>query len=273
MEILKNIFPFGTQGIDSPDMEESMMTIGITTFENRFDRYFVPLLSAIREYDPDCEIIVPINGEHKRDFNEDYRRRILTFMASRSRVYPVIFPRFRGLAKLWNTIIINATHDDILILNDDITITDPGFMRDIRKSIKKNQGRSFLINKSWSHFVLSRKEIDELGYFDERLLGIGEEDGDMTWRYINRYGRQIANVSMRGIINLSEETLQTKPINIQGHSGSKYSLFNRRFMFAEKYEMSENGIRGMFDQPVVMRDAGPDQYANERFYRIHQDEL
>jgi hypothetical protein len=44
-------------------------------------------------------------------------------------------------------------------------------------------------------------------------------------------------------------------------------------MFAEKYEMNETGIRGIFDQPVVMRDAGPDQYANERFYRIHQNEL
>jgi hypothetical protein len=45
------------------------------------------------------------------------------------------------------------------------------------------------MNKSWSHFLISRQEIDELGYFDKRILGLGEEGGNMTWRYIRQYKR------------------------------------------------------------------------------------
>lgn len=109
------------------------ISIGITTFEHRFDQYFVPLLSKIREYDNDTEIVVAVNGEHNRDFEEDYRKRILEFLSTQRNVYPVFFPRFRGLSKLWNTIIINATYDHILILNDDIMVTKRNVIEKIKK--------------------------------------------------------------------------------------------------------------------------------------------
>lgn len=250
------------------------ISIGITTFEHRFNEYFVPLLLKIREYDKDTEIIVAVNGEHNRDFGEDYRKRILEFLSSQRNVYPVFFPRFRGLSKLWNTIIINATYNHILILNDDIMITKRNTIENVQKNIQRNGGKSFVINKSWSHFVVSREEIDELGYFDERLLGIGEEDGDLTWRYIQRYGRPISNFSIRGLENYADETVHSyKPINIKCHSGTKYSLFNREFMFEQKYKSDPKGIKGIFEHPVNINDEGPDQYPNERFYRKHKDEL
>ena len=256
---------------DTGDME---ISIGITTFEHRFDKYFVPLLTRIREYDRETEILVAINGEHEREFGEDYRSEILSFIAGVERVYPIVFPRFRGLTKLWNTLVIHATHDHILILNDDIMITDKDFVHAICRAIRKNQGRSFIINRSWSHFLLSRQEIDELGYFDERLLGIGEEDGDTTWRYIQQYGRPLASVSMKGFVNYSEETASDHaPQNIRSRPGMKYSQFNRDFMFAVKYEKDPAGIKGMFDEPVVLKNAGKEQYPNERFYREHKGEL
>lgn len=101
-----------------------------------------------------------------------------------------------------------------------------------------------MINRSY--FLVSRTEIDELGYFDERLFGIGEEDGDITWRYFHRYGREIPSVSMKGTLNYAEEAVRAyKPVNIQTHSGTKYSLFNRRFMFTEKkYELVPCGSKG-----------------------------
>ncbi len=250
------------------------ISIGITTFEHRFDKYFIPLLSKIREYDNDTEIIVAVNGEHNRDFGEDYRKRILEFLSTQRNVYPVFSPRFRGLSKLWNTIIIHATYDHILILNDDIMMTKRNAIKKIQKNIQCNDGKSFVINKSWSHFVVSRIEIDELGYFDERLLGIGEEDDDFTWRYINKYNRPVSNFQTSGIVNYAEETVHThKPINIKCHSGTKYSQFNRQFMFKQKYKSDTNGIKGMFEHSVIMNDKGPDQYLNERFYRRHKDEL
>ncbi len=259
---------------DEFDIEPGRVSIGITTFEARFERYFVPLLSKIKEVAPDNEVIVAINGEHQQPFGEEYRRRILEFMAGHPRVFPVVFPQFRGLSKLWNSIAIHASQDYVLMLNDDIMITDKGFLENICSAIRKNHGRTFLINRSWSHFLVSRQELDDLGYFDERLLGIGEEDGDMTWRYIHRYGNPITNVRMKGFVNYAEETVNSyKPINIQTHSGTKYSLFNRRFVFSEKYAPDPAGIRGMFVDPVVLKNPGKEQYPNERFYREKKSEL
>jgi hypothetical protein len=56
-------------------------------------------------------------------------------------------------------------------------------------SLRNNRGHSLLINKSRSHFLISRQVIDEVGYFDVMILGLGEEDGDTTRRYIRQYKR------------------------------------------------------------------------------------
>lgn len=40
-------------------------TIGITTYEKRFDKYLKPLILSIKEHRPDIEIILTINGENK----------------------------------------------------------------------------------------------------------------------------------------------------------------------------------------------------------------
>lgn len=258
---------------DTMGIRPEEITIGITTFEARFDRYFAPLLSRIREY-VDNEVVVAVNGENGPPFGEEYRQRVLECVAGHENTYPIVFPRFRGLSKLWNSIIIHATNEHILMLNDDIMINRPDFMEEVCSSLRHNKGRTFRINRSWSHFLVSRDEIDELGYFDERLLGIGEEDGDMTWRYSHMYGREIPSFKIKGFENFAEETVHSyKPVNIQTHSGTKYSMFNRKFMFEEKYEASSDGIQGIFDEPVVMKDAGRQQYPNERFYRLRKGEL
>lgn len=249
------------------------VTIGITTFEARFDRYFVPLLKRIREY-TDNEIVVAVNGENNRAFGQEYRSNLLKCIAEYENVYPIFFPCFRGLSKLWNSIAIHATHDHILMLNDDIMIERPSFMNDVCDSISRNGGKTFLINRSWSHFLINRAELDALGYFDERLLGIGEEDGDMTWRYIKQYGEAIPSFKIKGFQNFAEDTVRSyKPTNIQTHSGTKYSLFNQKFIHEEKYLPTDEGIRGMFDTPVVMKEPGEKQYPYENFYRLRRGEL
>ena len=253
--------------------EPVRLSIGITTFEHRFERYFIPLLNRIREFDQETEVIVAVNGEHKLAFSEEYRSRILAFIAQRRNVYPVLFPTFRGLSKLWNTIIIHASNDYILMLNDDTMIEDARFFHDVVTAITKNEGHSFVINGSWSHFLISRKEIDELGYFDERLLGIGEEDGDMIWRYLKGYGRPLKSLRLQGVVNFADQTENYRPANIKCRPGMKYSQFNRDFMFNEKYQKDPAGLKGMFDEPVSLKDPGNDQYLYERFYRTRKEEL
>jgi hypothetical protein len=256
-----------------PDIKSGEISIGITTFEHRFDKYFTPLLARIRKFAQN-EIVVAVNGEHEREFGDEYRSRVLECIARHRNSYPIVFPRFRGLSKLWNSVIVHATCDYILMLNDDVMIERPDFMDSVCSALRRNAGRTFLINRSWSHFVVSRAEIDELGYFDERLLGIGEEDGDIVWRYLHRHGREIPSFILKGFVNFAEESVRTyKPVNIQTHSGTKYSLFNRNFMFTEKYQPSPDGIKGMFDEPVVLKDPGKEQYPNERFYRFRKKDL
>lgn len=249
------------------------ITIGITTFEARFDQYFIPLLKRIREC-TDSEIVVAVNGENSRPFGAEYRRKLLNCIADYENVYPIFFPRFRGLSKLWNSIAIHATHDHILMLNDDIMIESQNFMNDVCDSLRRNGGRTFLINKSWSHYLINRDELDTLGYFDERLLGIGEEDGDMSWRYIKQYGEAIPSFKIKSFQNFAEESVRSyKPVNIQTHSGTKYSLFNKKFMHEEKYSPVAEGIKGMFGTAVEMKNPGERQYPNERFYRLRRGEL
>lgn len=249
------------------------ISIGITTFEARFDQYFVPLLKKMREY-TDSEIIVAVNGENNRPFSNEYRNKLLKYIADHDNVYPIFFPEFRGLSKLWNTIAIHATHDHVLMLNDDIMVDSPNFMTEIGRSLSRNNGRTFLINRSWSHFLLSKEELDTLGYFDERLLGIGEEDGDMTWRYLEQYGEPITSFKIKGFQNYAEETVRSyKPTNIQTHSGTKYSLFNRKFIHEEKYSPTTKGTQGMFDTSVEVKNPAASQYPYEQFYRLRRKEL
>jgi len=127
------------------------LSVGITTFKARLEAYFVPLVTQIRRYAGDLEIIVAVNGEHNMAFDEDYRRNVLTFISEQPGVFPVLFPRFRGISKLWNTILVHASHSHVLMLNDDIMVTDTKFADRIRKCIRRNEGRTFLINRSWSH--------------------------------------------------------------------------------------------------------------------------
>lgn len=260
------------QGLEEK-IKEVNITIGITTFADRFEKYFKPLLKRIREFNKHTEIIIAVNGEHNQAFSEEYRQKILAFLSSQPNTFPIMFPVFRGVSKLWNSIIVHATNDYILLLNDDIMISSPNFVKDIKKHIVLNNYRSFTINKSWSHFLISRKEIDYLGYFDERLLGIGEEDGDISWRYFHEYRRRLTNYKIKYFDNFAEETVNSyKPINIECHSGTKYSRFNRNFI-QQKYENDQYGIPGLFGQPVRLTDPGPEQYPNELFYHRNKDKL
>ena len=261
---------FGTPTIE--EVRQSL-SIGITTFERRFETYFVPLVKQLRTIDTEIEIVVAVNGEHQHRFSESYRSKVLSFIASQPNVFPIVFPQFRGLTKLWNSIVVHASRDHILILNDDVAITNARFLEKVCKALRRNRGRSFTINRSWSHFVISRDEIDQLGYFDERLLGIGEEDGDVTWRYIDRYGCAINNYAISGISNFSEATMAERPTNITCHSGGKYSQFNRSFIYQSKYKQDPTGIKGMFDTPMISQDAGQPQYPHERFFRDNRDKL
>lgn len=250
-----------------------MITVGITTFKYRFEQYFKPLLNQIKSINPNVETVVAINGEHNQPLDEAYRSTILKFISEKPNVIPIMYPCFRGLSKLWNQILITASYDYVFLLNDDIGIADPSVFSRIISLLIQNEYRSFKINNCWSHAVLNKREVDEIGYFDERLLGIGEEDRDFEWRYGKHYNREFRNFEMSGLINYND--MSHHPVNIKIGLCNKYSLFNYRFIYDEKYRIDDrNGQQiGMWPEklnPVLKNEK---QYPYESFFQKRKVEM
>lgn len=244
-------------------------SIGITTYDYRFNKYLIPLIDSIKNFRPNIDIILAINGNYKESFNECYRRDILSYCCKHNNIFPIVFPQFRGLSKLWNSILIHSTTDKILMLNDDITINSSMFFDDLEKHTHRN---IFKINSSWSHYFTSRNTINDIGWFDERLLGMGEEDGDFEFRYGTYYKTNFPNIEINNIINHVEYDGACK--NMRKVFG-KYTAFNRYFMFNEKYEINKNEgkIYGITNVPLVCKNNTPKQYIAEKFFWDNIDSL
>jgi glycosyltransferase involved in cell wall biosynthesis len=240
------------------------LTIGITTFKHRYEKYFKPLIQQIKNYDPNIEIVVAINGEHQEQFDDKYRSDILKTISSFNNTYPIMFPQFRGLTKLWNSIIINSSNDYILMLNDDISITSPLFLNTVKTLIDQHQ-TSFKINSSWSHVVLKKEEVMEVGFFDERLLGIGEEDGFFEWKYYEKYTRNFSNAGINGITNWVD--MSHNPTNTKTIASGKYSALNNKIMYETIFTVSENGKQyGVCPAKLIYNEGSQKQYPYEGFY-------
>lgn len=252
-----------------------MFSIGITTFKRRLGMV-EKLVHQIKEYRPDVEIILAVNADYKEPFDNAYRKSILNLCAEYDDIYPVIFPQFTGLSKMWNTIILNASEEFILVMNDDLELSGDVFA-DIDKRINdicdkhRTSGEIFTINNSFSYYVCSKRIIDELGYFDERLLAFGEEDGDIVWRYIKKYHKSIDNLKIEGIKNQAEGYLIAHPnmevANVHGRR--LVPKFNRNFIMEEKYVRNLFGIRGMFEHKMSQKIEDAVQYPYEKFKREH----
>jgi hypothetical protein len=249
--------------------QKTKYSVVITTFDRRFQSHFIPLLQDIynQNISPPNEIFVMINGPHRSDFDQEYRKEILSFLSDYENAFPTMFPNFQSLSKLWNRGILTAQHDMVLVLNDDLRLK-PMFFEIIEKEIA-SRSNTFRINGSFSHYVAFKPELIEVGFFDERLLGIGEEDGDFAWRYYKKYGREISSVNIPFVDNIQSD------ISDPGFSKGirNYSKFNREFILNTKYKRSILGHKSMFDYKVVQQIADQIQYPYENFYRMHLKDL
>ena len=246
-------------------------SIVITTFDKRFRDFLIPLIQQIKLQRPEIEVIVTVNGSCKAEFNETYRSDLLSYLSSQKNCFPTVFPNFQSLAKMWNRGILTASNDTVLVLNDDLGIsagTDYGFFDLLEKAIESTP-YTFKINGSFSHFIIRKQELMEVGYFDERLLGLGEEDGDFYWRYHETYGRDMPSIDIAYIDNIQSDLADsgyTKGIRTA-------AKFNRDFIKNEKYKSALFGHRGMFDNRVkkVLKDQI--QYPYEEFYRLNKSKV
>jgi FkbM family methyltransferase len=148
-------------------------------------------------------------------------------------------------------------------------VTLDSFFDNLERALSDQAG-SFRINGSFSHFILDKSELIEVGFFDERLLGLGEEDGDFYWRYHQRYQREIPNAELGLIENVQSDLADdgyTKGIRTA-------AKFNRDFMQNVKYKPTIlSGYRGMFDHRVKKALEDERQYPYEQFYLDNKDKI
>lgn len=245
--------------------------ICITTFSLRFE-FVKQLITKIRSLNIKNNIFLCINGEENSQFDEEYRKNILALCISLPNIYPIFFVEVRGLSKMWNTLLIHSTKDDLLILNDDIDLINDNMFEVVSNHIEsKDYFGLSKINNTFSFFVINKNLAYELGYFDERLLGFGEEDGDITYRLIEKKNINVYSLYVQGVHNIVSEIRHT---HIKPGVG-KYSLFNRKFIFEQKYNCNNptSDISGMFGMPCdkVMDDMN--LYPYEKFFQENKRKL
>lgn len=227
---------------DSPAMPT--FTIGITTFMDRFETCLKPLLAKISVLFPESQVLVVANGHVRAKKQRRYLTDLGEFCSKYSNVRTVTFTDPRGLSFLWNTIIRNADFPAILILNDDLRVRRR-FRSFINRTGITEQPVS-TINRSWSHFMISRQVVSTAGWFDESFPEIGGEDDDYIAR-LAMHGIRPADLRTSTIARTSKRRNRLPKINSYGRDMSEesggYSTLNAEYLFS-KWETSDEYFEG-----------------------------
>jgi len=245
------------------------ITIGIVTFRQRA-HLIKELINQIRTMVPDdVNIMLAINGNNNEDMPESYRKEMLELCSNYNNIYPIICPEFKSLCKLWNTLVIFSKTEYNFIICDDVSYENVNIINDIYNFIKQTNSQFFTINNQFSHFVLTKSVLHTLGYFDERLIGFGEEDGDIIHRFIEIYGQRMPDIQLAGIYNKASYELRND--HIETHIDNK-PKFNREFALL-KYKHNPAGIYGMSPIPVVKVISDYQQYPYENFVKQNKHNI
>jgi hypothetical protein len=225
------------------------LTIGITTFLNRYERYFKPLVRKLVILFPGCRIIVIANGNVMREEQKSYLAAINDFCNRFTDIELTGYENPAGLSHLWNRIMLDSGHQKVLILNDDLKIK-PGFRKFIEHSGILGETIA-TINSSWSHFLISHEIYDMAGPFDEGLKEVGGEDDDYLAR-LAMSGIKPADYMTGTVARKGKKTRKSNEMNsygklISGEEGG-YSTVNTEYL-KRKWEMSEAYFEGSFEIP------------------------
>jgi hypothetical protein len=239
------------------------ITIGIVTFKERLEllKQMMKQIASLIGVDG-VDVIIAVNGNNEENMPNDYRREILTISNNYDNVYPIICPEFKSLAKLWNTITIFSKTEYNIILTDDLFIGNEFFLSMILDYINSTGCEFFTINNQFSHFVVTKNILHGLGYFDERFIAFGEEDGDMVHRHIEQFGERMPDLHVPNFYNMARYDLSSS--KVETHTDNK-PRFNREFANI-KYKQDPNGHYGMSPTPISKVLDDYQQYPYEDFF-------
>lgn len=220
------------------------VTIGITTYKDRFESCLKPLLPKLSALFPKEQLIIIANGHYLQEEQRRYAGVFSEFCNRFGNVGAEVYIEPRGLSYLWNRIIEKAVHPKILILNDDIMIK-PGFRRLVKRLLDESCP-VVTVNSSWSHFLITREAVAGVGLFDEGFKEIGGEDDDYLAR-MALAGIRPGNIVSGSISGRSKHRMQTTRLNSYGRDMSKeaggYSTLNTEYLMS-KWETSDTYFEG-----------------------------
>jgi len=213
--------------------------IGITTFVKRYNIFYKNLIKLIIFIFPDKKIIVAVNGDLDVKKQERYLKKIKEFNDKFENVISIFYKEPQSLSKLWNQIILKANAKRVLILNDDLAIT-PEFRKNFENCGILNENLA-MINNSFSHFIISKKIIRDVGWFDERFKEIGGEDDDFCVRACIKGYSLPKSYTLSGIKNFSyKHSNNSYGVDMDE---VRYSNLNNIFL-NEKWEIKDNYFEG-----------------------------
>lgn len=250
----------------SNSIKDNSTAVVITTFSSRFFENCLPLIESLRRAKIESPIYLVVNGDFDSAFDQGARKEFLSH-SLRFDVNPICFGTFRGLATMWNVGIRHADSDVTIVLNDDLLVLDKD-LDSLFNSLASEaalQGLSVL-NNHWSVFAISRECVNKVGWFDERLLGIGEEDGDYARRYSNHFGKEPPILHSRSLHNTVAESADRGVAKGVG----KYSKWNRVFIQTKNILIAKSAELGNTNKHTLY-EINP--YPLEDFRRINYENL
>jgi len=221
-------------------------SIGIVTYVKRFEKFFKPLVLSLEKYFPRVEKNYVLNGFYDRAVQQDYLEKAREFLRGTSASNVVAYDENQSLSKCWNQLVLHSAAPKILIMNDDVEIGR------LFKWCLEAQMRMFeaaVINKSWSHFFISKNTIRQVGWFEERFPGVGHEDADYALRMALAGGRKFIprmfehNIYCFGIHNIVAKNEDPGWKQVSASINNKYTSANSDF-FDSKWESSPKPLEG-----------------------------
>ena len=212
--------------------------IGVTTYSERYERYFKPLHRKLSRIFPEVSITVAVNGhgtpEAQAAYLQRFEREICQGAPPHQRF--VLYDRAHGLTTLWNAMLAASPADrPLLILNDDLAVD--GFLRRWAEGFSWSSMDLSLLNSSWSHFVIAPATVARVGAFDPGFPGIGFEDMDYTAR-AGLAGVPIAN-HLCGYPRHEDDKPETTSFDaVSGRIWGKYTSANQEH-FAAQWEPTD----------------------------------
>ena len=266
------IYDYATKQLNVLNDDNSKLrniSVLIVTFKERFS-YVKDLIEKIRSSSGDnFDILVAVNGNNDELVDEKYRTDMLELCKSTPRCYPIVCPEFKSLPKLWNTLVLFSRTEYNFIICDDVEYSNPQTLDIIEKYITDTKEEFFTINGGFSFFVITKNMLHKLNYFDERLCGYGEEDGDITHSFILKEKRPLPLLQINDIFNKALYNIKNK--HIETHVDNK-PRFNREFAIL-KYQDDPNGICGMNPTPISRRINEKQQYPYEMFIKHNKHNI